>query len=441
MGISAQELERQLPTGAVPVVQPHWRRPFSITLVLTLWAVMYYDPHRWLTIYLPNAVEKLPLLLFVIGLVVAVRRMPPRDWLPIYLLFLFGMMVMLPFAPNRGLAQEATKIQVLGYLLAIISMTLIRRIRDVVPILIIIATSYTFWAVIGGRSGKVLWHPFYGNPDGYGPLMVMGMGFCYYLGQASSNRRFKILCFVTCGLCLFGVITSFARGAVLSTAALAALIWFRSPHKFRTLAAGVVGVLLLLGSVRVLFPEGQFWKEMQSSFTEGTEEGTGADRWWLWQAAMKVYSHKPVFGVGPGNFGVAAADLPPDEVEGDYKLNPKQFYGKNTHSVYFTILSEQGTWGVITFLGLLIDFWRRQFWLRRRAPRLVWREETGGTFDLNLVVLGLEAAMLAYLLSGFFYAQHAVHWFYSLYGLNALLHVTVRAALRARQRAAVLIPA
>lgn len=433
MGTTALGLETQLPVGSVPAVQNRWRRPFSVVLVLLLWFVVYFDPHRWLTVYLPDAVEKLPLLLFVTVLVVAVPRFPPRDWFVLYLVFLFGMFVMLPFAPNRGLARDATKVMVLGYVLALTSMALIKRLRDVMPIFVIIVAAFGYWAVVGGREGRVVWHPFYANQDGFGPLMVMGMGFSYYLGQAARSRALKYFCFLAAGFCLFGIITSFARGAVLSAAALAALVWVRSPHKLRTLGAGILGAALLFGSVRVLFPEGQFWKEMESSFTEGTEEGTGADRWWLWQAAMKIYTHHPVFGVGPGNFGVAAADLPSEEVEGDYKLNPRQLYGKNTHSIYFTILSEQGTWGVIAFLLLMADFWRRQFWMRRQLPRAVFREETGGAFNLNLVVLALEAAMLGYLLSGFFYAQHAVHWCYSLLSLNALLHVTVRATVRARQ--------
>ncbi len=441
MGTGAIGFEQQLAIGTVPAVQNRWRRPVSVLLVLALWAVVFFDPHRYLTVYLPDVIEKVPLLLFVTVLVVAVPRFPPRDWFVLFLLFILGMAIMLPFSINRGLAREAIKVMVLGYVLALGSMAVIKRVRDVMPIFVIVAASYAYWAVWGAPRGRVIWHPFYANQDGFGPLMLIGMAFCYYLGQASKSRRLRIFCFVTAGICLLGIITSFARGAVLSTAALAALVWLRSPHKLRTAVAGVVGAVVLLGSVRVLFPQGQFWKEMQSSFTEGAEEGTGADRWWLWQAAMKVYSHQPVFGVGPGNFGVAAAELPSEEVQGDYKLNPRMFYGKNTHSIYFTILAEQGTWGVVLFGLLLIDFWRRQRWMRRAVPRAVFREETGGQWDLNLVALALEAAMLGYLLSGFFYAQHAIHWCYSILALNALLHVTVRAAVRARQQTALPTPA
>lgn len=433
VSLAATPLAPALPGARVASRSQVVRRSTALTLVLVLWGVVFFDPHRWLTVYLPDIVEKLPLMFFMVTLLYAVPRLPPLKWYPQLLFYLAGLVVTIPFARNIGFARDSTKIVVLAYALLVATLCIIKRPRDLVPVFVIILASFAWWGLWGVQNGLVIWHPAYANQDGFGPLMCIGMGYAYYLGMASTEKRLKWISFAIAGLCLIGVVTSFARGAVLSLAALAVIIWVRSPHKIRTLVGGTLGLAVLLVSVRVLFPQGEFWREMESSFTEGTEQGTGADRWALWQTAIKVFEERPVFGVGAGNFGAfAAATFQPGEVPGDYAANPATLYGRNTHSIYFTLLSEQGAFGVAAFLLLLVDFWRRNRKLRKPAAVAVFAEESGGRFNLQLLALALEAAMVAYLLSGFFYAQHYMHWFYSLLVLNVVLHATVMNALRVR---------
>lgn len=408
-------------------------RPWTVTLVLVLWWAMWFDPHRWLTVYLPDAVEKLPLALFIVVFAAVIPRLPPADWYWPFLLFLGGMVIMTPFSMNTGRARDADKVVFLGYVLILGLVQLLRRPRYIPQLLLIMLASFAYWAVLGGRNGLVTWHPFYANQDGFGPLMVMGLGFSYYLGLAARSDRIRLLCRVTALLCLVGVVTSFARGAVLSLGALAVLVWVRSPQKLKTLLAALGGLIALLVVTKVMFPDGAFWKEIQSSFTEGTEQGTGADRWWLWQMATDLFMMHPVLGVGPANFGVTATTLPQELVRGDYALNPNTLYGKNTHSIYFTLLSEQGLVGVVSFLWLLIDFWRRNRILKKKAWVSWFDREANREFNLSYVALAIEAAMLAYLLTGFFYAQHHVHWFYTLLGLNFAIHVMLRNSMKAPQ--------
>jgi O-antigen ligase len=108
-----------------------------------------------------------------------------------------------------------------------------------------------------------------------------------------------------------------------------------------------------------------------------------------------------------------------------------QLYGKNTHSVYFTLLSEQGLVGVIALLWLLLDFRHRNRVLRSKKAVAQFDALTDRSLDLRFVAYAVEAAMFGYLLTGFFYAQHHVHWFYTLLALNFALHVNLRSDAKA----------
>jgi hypothetical protein len=49
--------------------------------------------------------------------------------------------------------------------------------------------------------------------------------------------------------------------------------------------------------------------------------------------------------------------------------------------------------------------------------------------------------MIAFLITGFFYDQLFVHWFYSLLIVNALLHATAQRIARAAQTSLGAVPA
>ena len=46
----------------------------------------------------------------------------------------------------------------------------------------------------------------------------------------------------------------------------------------------------------------------------------------------------------------------------------------------------------------------------------------GGTMKLKPLALGLEAAMVGFLLDALIYSMMVIHWFYTMLALNLLLH-------------------
>jgi hypothetical protein len=118
---------------------------------------------------------------------------------------------------------------------------------------------------------------------------------------------------------------------------------------------------------------------------------------------------------------------------GKYALNHWFIYGRVLHSIHMEILVEFGLVGFATYIWMLVDFWKRNVALRSKRLTVAWARATGGQLDLQNISLGLEGAMIAFLLTGFFYDQLFVHWLYSLLIMNAVLHAAAQRAARAQE--------
>jgi hypothetical protein len=134
-------------------------------------------------------------------------------------------------------------------------------------------------------------------------------------------------------------------------------------------------------------------------------------------------------------------NIAPSELLGKYALNHWFIYGRVLHSVHMEILVEFGLVGFATYIWMLVDFWKRNVALRSQRLVAPWARVTRGRLDLRNISLGLEAAMIAFLITGFFYDQLFVHWFYSLLIVNALLHATAQRIARAAQTSLGAVPA
>lgn len=426
---------------ANPPVPVRRRLPWQLKLVYTLWFVEIYAPQFWVASFGPRVVLKVSTLLYgllLLAIIMNLGRMGSIKFLmPPLALFLLATFIPAPFADNLVFARDILKLLINYYILAVGSVLFVRQPRDAVPILSLLFFQYLWWGVHARTRGLVSWHPTIANADAYGPQMVIGSGFCFYMSQAARSRKLRRLGIALAAVCVLGIVTAIARGAALSAGLVALYVLARSPRKGRTaLALAASSVIVVVGSA-VLFPNNAFWREMRSSFTEGTTKGTGSDRAALWRAAMVVWRTSPVFGVGPANFGpVASRTFQPDDPRllrdesldrgGGYSANPGRLYNRSLHSIYFQILSEEGLLGVLAFCVILGDFWIRNTGLRTRHARTRWLTLSGGQYDIKFVALGLEVSMLAYLSTGFFYDQLYVNWLYSIVIVNYMLSLLVK---------------
>ncbi len=412
------------------VTRTRKRASWQQHLIYAWWAVILTSGHWLLAGWGLAPAAKLPsALLGASILAVAMTRIPTQLALPMGA-WVGASALSTFFAVNRIYAFAYFKPVLFLYLLVVCTIALVRSAQHTIPLLRVLFIGQFLWVgAFGVRRGLVAWHPDLANADGFGPIMVIGLGMAFFYGMAVRGRRERLLSFAIAVLCLAGVVSSFARGAVLSLVAVVVYIWWEMPNKKRSTVALLVGGLVVMIAASFLSsaqrggntssPVG-FWAEMLTIGDEG--DGTTSDRKILWGAATRVFFVDPVIGAGPANFGVVASTLfAPGEIGGEYALNPMRLYDRALHSSYLQILSEQGILGSVVFLWMLFDFVWRNRRLRNRSVREAWAREGPAMPDLRYLALGLEAGLLGFLTTALFYNQLYVHWIYTIIGGNLLL--------------------
>lgn len=430
------------------------RRSLGLTLVYILWAVVLFHPQWLVAAHGAHFILKVPLVFFGALFVLTLGHVRRGIWyLPVLCMLVFAYAT-LPFSINLGYSLKPTKQLLLYYVLLVGTLAFVRKPRQAIPVLLMVLVyQFMWWGALGAKNGMVGWDEVYNNYDSYGPLMVMGITSAAYTGLAVRSKWMRRIAFATAALCLIGLVSSFARGAVLAGGLVVAFGWMRSPRKGMA-TLGIVAAVVVVGLSATLFfsnsnrgndTNPNFLDEMltvRQNVTSGTGEGT--ERKIIWSAAWREFLAKPVFGVGQDCFGpFAASYFRPGQVGGQYAENPRQLYDRKVHNTYLQTLAERGILGMALFLWLIVDFWRRNLRLRRPAAVARWAAGCDGKYDLRALSIAVEAAMVGYLATSLFYNQLLqVNWLWSLLALNMLLYsLSVGDSRRRSRRRARVTPA
>src|SRR5690349_7796367 len=145
--------------------------------VAILWVLVLLEPQTWLGEYGPQALDKLPTVLFGI-LTLELLVSPPRArfYVPLLAVVLVTAATT-PFAYNIGYAIEPLKKLIIIYLLALGTLRFVRTAKQVTFVLILgMLAQYLWYGMLGVRTGAVWWHSMLAYEDAFGPLMVVGIG-------------------------------------------------------------------------------------------------------------------------------------------------------------------------------------------------------------------------------------------------------------------------
>lgn len=394
---------------------------FSIFLVYTMWVLLLFQPEALIASFGAGPLRSLPTVLLPVLIGVALTKSNRQSWYGPMLLLLFTHTMVLPFVTNRGYAMDPFKVMVYFSALLVASLATIDTAPKASTLITMFLFHFIWWGIHGLPRGKVPWHSEFGNQDAFGPLMVVGIGFCGFYALREAEKGVSKSGVAAALLCAVGLVASFARGATLAGGVVLVALSLRSKRKFAMFGSVVlIGVTIMIASA-TLFPKGAFWREIESSF-EGFEDQTGRDRGDLWSAGWQVFLRAPLIGVGPNNFGsYAAENFQEGEASGFY-ADPNHLYGRHLHNIFIQVLAEQGLVGVAIFLFILVDFMRKNKNLRTKEAVECWEKAVGGRSDLVAISRGLEGAMIGYLATGFFYNQLYAPTFYSLIIITLVLH-------------------
>ncbi|HVH09431.1 MAG TPA: O-antigen ligase family protein [Gemmatimonadales bacterium] len=261
-------------------------------------------------------------------------------------------------------------------------------------------------------------------------VTAMPLGLYFILGR----RQWSLRLFALAGLAVLvvGQIRSGSRGGFLALLAVTAFVLLR----FTTVPvrARVAGLALILGVVFAAASD-QYWTQMQTLLNPRADYNTTVEggRLKIWERGITYMVTHPVLGVGAKNFQVAEGTISP--LARQQELGIGVVWGA-AHNSFVQVGAELGIPGLLCFVGLIAG----AFASLRRVARYALRAGPSAVGPLRLA-RSLTAALVGFVVGGFFLSLAFSDMLYTLVALAAGLEKTVRAeqagTLRPRHNAPV----
>lgn len=398
---------------------PFEKTPRLVTFIYIMWVFVWYDPDWFLASLGAGTVfVKLYAFLYIPVLILLMKHLRRDAVFWPYLLMIGIFLVWMPFVENRGYLLNLFP-KVLQYsLLTALTVSVLDTPKQVITLLKLFLFHFVWFGVQGLAYSGVPWHQNLSNPDSLGPFMTIGLACAYYVAMGTEIKKYRYLSILICLMGVAGTIMSFARGAVLGLCVVFAALAVRTQNKLAFLGVGGLLVVAASISIMIIYPGGEFWVEMGSISDEGVSSGTGEQRWVLWKSAWELFREYPILGVGPGNFGPNAAQFLSARAGGDVGGGFNSYanmYGIALHNDYVQTMVEQGVVGLFALTAIFVRFFKCVRFLRTAAVQEFWASQAEGFVDSTSLALGLEAAMLAVMVTSVFYPQFYINnWMWSI---------------------------
>ncbi|MHB8481156.1 MAG: O-antigen ligase family protein [Nitrospiria bacterium] len=265
-------------------------------------------------------------------------------------LFILLLAIYIPFATNNYFAyqQARTILEYMPFFLsAILYINSFERLRRFfyfwMLLTIYIAINGILHRGVGGSS-------FLSDENDFSLLMNMMFPFGFFLFLYEKDIKKKLIYLTAVILPVISVVASFSRGGFVGLISVFTTIWIFSKQKIRTL------VIIALAAIAIYaFSDQQYWTRIETSTK--TNEGTAKERIDSWKAAWEMFKDYPL-GVGGSNFPVHFQEYQGEKFR-------KGMWGRAAHSLWFTLLSELGIFGVIIYSLLLFYNLKDLFWLKQ----------------------------------------------------------------------------
>ncbi len=311
-----------------------------------------------------------------------------------------------------------------------------------------ISTFFVFWVCLhlyvawvsitneGRGTGSFL-----GDENDMALTINMAIPYAYFLLQSRERGGlFKLLMIFALAAMGFAIINSDSRGGLVGLFAVTAGILFFTKHRIRnTLVIATFATVAYLS-----VPEG-YVEEMQTM--TDPNDATRYERLYSWRLGWHMYLDYPIAGVGAGNYPWRVEEY--EVAQGEY-TGRRLLGGRVAHSLYFTLIPELGTLGVLLFGAMTVLIFRRVwFIIRREEQRAI--AQTGDSrappTEANLLARAMLVSLVGLFSSGAFISVLYYPHFWFLIGFVLALYYTTeetapepRSAL-AKRRAAGMLPA
>jgi putative inorganic carbon (hco3(-)) transporter len=266
------------------------------------------------------------------------------------LLFIALLALFVPFAVNNFLAYSAVKTMVLYMpftLSVIICVNSIERLKTTMFVCLSIMVYIATYGVShhGVGSGN-----YFQDENDLTLFLDMWLPFCFCMFIYEKTWKKKLSYIIGLIIGLATIITSLSRGGYVGLLAMVSILWLFSSRKI------ISFLIILVLSLSFYLVTNQAYRSEMSTITD-TKENTAHIRIMSWQTAWDMFLDNPL-GVGGNNFQVRFYEYQGDRF-------PRGMWGRVAHSIWFTLISETGIFGIIIYLMLLYYNIRDIFKIKR----------------------------------------------------------------------------
>jgi O-antigen ligase len=382
------------------------RSVFAIRVLIFFLVLEYVRPPL-----LPELKLQMGIVVLMLALWFGARERPWSRILTAQVIFLIVCIQAIPFAWNYYAAYFTSRVMFghLGIALALSWLLATPVIfRKVAWAWLLIMGYVAIFGILHGGQGP---GAMLGDENDLALGCATAFPFAFYGFERLSGGR-QWLCGLIAALLVIAIVISFSRGGFIALVAVAVYCWLASRHKLRGLLVVAAAAGLLVIAAADEGRTGQSYMERVKSIFQ-TDEGTAEGRRFLWAAARNMWKAHPVLGVGGGNFTFLVGQYQPADFDKPDYLE-RDWSGTVTHSIFFQVLSEHGSVGILLFayiIWMTFRTLRRLCRLARSAPGL----PVDVRRDAELYGGALGGAVTGYLAAGAFLsvAYYPYLWYFS----------------------------
>ncbi|WP_336143061.1 MULTISPECIES: O-antigen ligase family protein [unclassified Marinobacter] len=395
--------------------------------LLALLAFLFFEYVRLQDSYLSFLGPfKIPALLniFLLGIVYVYSKDLPKDRLLLLVLtFWVLMLIHVPFANNNYHAFNATKAMFLT--LAVVFATTIlvdseSALKKLFESLVYIVLLVSVWVLLNGGRGP---GGFVGDENDVCLFLVVGLPFCWYYHKLSGERQLKRwLALGAAALAIAAIVMTSSRGGFLGLMAVVGMILLFSKKPVRNILLSTI-LAGVLGGVAMNFVPDDYVADMKTITDK--ENSTRNLRFLHWTTAWEIFKDNPIFGVGPQNYPWTSARY--FHLSPFYEEGARGRAGRQSHSLYFSLIPEMGFAGILIYFALTVSFYKRglrirsvykKTYLSQTQSKQRIDEESRKSEATVLFATALLASMTGFLVSATFISVLYYPIFWNLIGFS-----------------------
>lgn len=372
------------------------KSPFVGVLGWTWLSVM--SPHRLaygFAAAMPWGMVMAPLTLISWSLSKERKAVPTSAGTWLLLLFALWIVTTSSFAVFPDVAWDKGGQTLRILLMIILTMSVVNTPERLHLFVLVVAGSIAFYGVKGGvfsiltgGASRIYGPPgtFIGENNQLALGLNMAVPLIYYAAQTAQQRMARLAWLGALALTAISILFTYSRGGVLTLVLCGALLAWRTKRRKLVIALIVIGAVALPAGLQFQEHLPEKWRERMATIGEYDQQASAMQRFHGWRFAWSYATEHPVVGGGIGVFRL-------NRYSGETYASRSSTYHE-AHSIYFSVVAEQGFVGLVLFLALwVVTLLNSRYIVKmgRRDPELQ-----------RMVILGhaLQISIIAYLVAG-----------------------------------------